>query len=429
MNIRSYLFALNFLLFFFIGSSQDYSKGYIIDLQGDTLFGQVDYRRWDKSPQKVDFKKDGKLNRYSVYQVQEFGVLNEQNLPTDIFRSKQVQLDISKKVADTNESEEPEFVETTIFLQTLLDGEMTLYKHESVYNKTHYFIEKGEEVPEELIQRIAYYFKEVSGLYEKHGFNVDYYKRVLAKKMEECPSVGYKVNLTAFKEGELIELIADYNEGCFKEGLITFRKSFARAKTTIYTSLGYVQSDLSFGGSTFNDLAFADFQPHTGGSFGLGLAYTLPKYDQKLSVLGYLSWQSFDINGSYEKITSSEQYYNKQYHFDLAYFYFNVGARYHLMKSKFTPLVEAYYLSGILTSLEQETFEEAVFFSSSRSDTYPILTENPKTYQKGWLIGVGFSYQNLKLIFRHGNSDGMAKALGSKFKINSVTLEYGFLSF
>ncbi|MEL6719796.1 MAG: hypothetical protein AAFP82_13865, partial [Bacteroidota bacterium] len=338
-------------------------------------------------------------------------------------------LDISKKVADTHESEEPTFVDASIFLQILLDGEMTLYKHKSIYNKTHYFVEKGKEAPQELIQRIAYSYKKVSGLYEKHAFNIDYYKRILAKKMEDCPSVGYKVNLTAFKESELLDLISDFNEGCFEDNKITFRKSFSRAKKTIYANIGYAQTSLDFGSSTFNDLGFADFQPDQGVSFGSGLAYTLPKYDGKFSILGHLRWQSLEFNGFYEKITSEQQYYTKEYNFDVDYIYFNAGARYHLIKSKFTPFVEAYYLSGFLISIEQETVEEAVLFSSSRSDTYPILSEDPQIYKKGWLIGLGLSYQNLRLIFRRSGADGMARALGSRFKTNSITLEYDFLSF
>jgi len=56
------LFSSFLLLIFFVGATTSYGKetlypGYIITLKNDTVNGYIDYKNWDKNPDKILFKK------------------------------------------------------------------------------------------------------------------------------------------------------------------------------------------------------------------------------------------------------------------------------------------------------------------------------------------------------------------------------------
>ncbi len=82
-----------FVLFIFQTSfcQENYLPGYIITLKGDTLHGFIDYRNWDRNPDKISFKEklsDNKLI-YSSLIIKGFGVLDE------IYESAIVETEIS----------------------------------------------------------------------------------------------------------------------------------------------------------------------------------------------------------------------------------------------------------------------------------------------------------------------------------------------
>jgi len=53
-----YLPLLLLLLFPFFASAQsNYKPGYVVTLPDDTIHGFIDYKEWDKNPEKISFKK------------------------------------------------------------------------------------------------------------------------------------------------------------------------------------------------------------------------------------------------------------------------------------------------------------------------------------------------------------------------------------
>ncbi len=112
-----FLFMLLFVAYSI--SQTSFQNGFILSLQNDTLFGQLENRPNKQNYLSCRFKKDTVENDYSASQIKGFGYINGK-----CFRSEIV---------------EGEFVEV------LVDGFLHLYKHQSVY-----YLKKGLEVPVKL---------------------------------------------------------------------------------------------------------------------------------------------------------------------------------------------------------------------------------------------------------------------------------------
>jgi len=72
-------------------SQENYLPGYLLPSNGDTLAGFIDYRNWDKNPEKIFFKENLSDNKsdYSPNDIRGFKVLDE------FYESAAVQINIS----------------------------------------------------------------------------------------------------------------------------------------------------------------------------------------------------------------------------------------------------------------------------------------------------------------------------------------------
>jgi hypothetical protein len=87
------LIIFNFLLLQNVFSQENFTKGFIISVKGDTIKGFIDYRNWEKNPDKITFKNLNSETKKTInpIDVQGFGVNN------DFYESAIVKLELSSK--------------------------------------------------------------------------------------------------------------------------------------------------------------------------------------------------------------------------------------------------------------------------------------------------------------------------------------------
>jgi hypothetical protein len=101
---------------------ENYLKGYIVRLTGDTLHGFIDYRNWDRNPDKISFKEIPNAENaiYTPLTIKAFGVRDE------IYKSAEIIADISPDVLNDLEYNSDLNLKVEItFLQTIVIPEDT----------------------------------------------------------------------------------------------------------------------------------------------------------------------------------------------------------------------------------------------------------------------------------------------------------------
>jgi len=140
------------LMPFFSSAQSNYKPGYVVDLKGDTLKGNIDYREWDKNPGQISFKNDaGAVAVYTPQNAKAFAVNGLEYYEAGAVR---VSLDpadatMAGAVLDTS------YRADTVFLRTLTKGRyFTLYSY-SDHIKTRFYVrEPGDAQPQELVYHV-----------------------------------------------------------------------------------------------------------------------------------------------------------------------------------------------------------------------------------------------------------------------------------
>lgn len=133
------LLFLGFLLAYPTFSQENYVSGYILQSGGDTIYGYIDYRNWNRNPDKVSFKKDenGSNTIYTPLNCMGFGVQDEKYesgiIKTELSPTRTSQVDENPALIITTD---------TTFLQVLIQGEKSLYYFINDMENEQFYIKK-----------------------------------------------------------------------------------------------------------------------------------------------------------------------------------------------------------------------------------------------------------------------------------------------
>ena len=152
--MKNFFAILAFSLFPFISFSQsNFQPGYIVNNQGDTLKGYIDYKERNVNPVKVVFKPQldrssqvFTINDCAAYGVHQFETF--QRFVVNISESRENNGNLSHGL-DTSVRRD------TVFLKVLQSGEnVILYAYQDVVKKRFYMLDKYNKTPEELKRNI-----------------------------------------------------------------------------------------------------------------------------------------------------------------------------------------------------------------------------------------------------------------------------------
>jgi hypothetical protein len=209
--MQKLLFTLFISLF---GINQSFAQsnfidGGIVQLNGDTLLGQIDYQEWAINPQKISFKKgnESKVKYFGAKDIAGF-VINEKN---EYYESAAVEINmetIDPKFLPIFESKRDAFnkfkpVRDTVFLLVLEKGELNFYEYIDK-NRTHFFANKKNEPIKELVIRKVFIDDELVFLYD--------YRSQLRVLMGTCPSLNIDFEKLAFEKSKFYKIIHSFNK-------------------------------------------------------------------------------------------------------------------------------------------------------------------------------------------------------------------------
>ncbi|MDN5284408.1 MAG: hypothetical protein JWR38_682 [Mucilaginibacter sp.] len=194
-KIYSLLLA-GFLCPLFSLAQSNYKPGYVVNLKGDTLKGEIDYREWSKTPKTIIFKNNtGKTETFSAKSSGGFGIRGLEYYRSFVLHVSQDEVGISnaQSLSDTTT------IIDTVYLRLLTTGpRVELYNYQDDI-KNRFYMAEGNATPQELIFRSYYKPEESTSVQYNNRFHVQL-QNIVQK---------YAINTTA--SDKLVEN-AEYNK-------------------------------------------------------------------------------------------------------------------------------------------------------------------------------------------------------------------------
>lgn len=148
-----YLFSALLALPLFSQAQSNYKPGYIVNLKGDTVKGEINYQEWNSNPLSIEFKSgsNGAPQIYKATDVNAFGVTGLENYVsyTGPVSIDPIDVDHVSSIRDTS------VTERTAFFKVLQQGKnVALYVYSDNLKTRFYIAEAPGYAPTELIYHI-----------------------------------------------------------------------------------------------------------------------------------------------------------------------------------------------------------------------------------------------------------------------------------
>ncbi len=399
-------------------AQQSFQSGYIIDAKGDTLRGEIDYRNWSQNPEKITFRShDGIISEKTPEQVKLFAVAGEQYLG--------VEIDLSISAIELNDLDmisEPIMKTKWVFLQTIYDGEKSLYFHTNRRVNNFYIGINGELV--HLVYK-SYLKIDNDGIDSRAENNK--YLGQLRYYLRDCPKVMSRLERVRYNQTSLVKLFENYNE-CIGD-VSGFKKEKERTKVELGLVAGASLTSLSFTGiPAFNymqSLNRSSIDP----TFGLAVDFILPRNKRKWSFRTELAYATFNIKeGEFQEYISAQDYSNHTSSFGLNYLKLNGLVRYNYPVGDISLFANVGGSYGYVISKRSNIHIEERYFFGSTPKTENVVLEEIRKYEQSVLFGIGLKKDRWSVETRYEDGNGMSRYtfLGSEVRKVHLLFTYTF---
>jgi hypothetical protein len=399
--IERIVFTLPFSLVFCTAVSQEnYLPGYVIKPGGDTLQGFIDYRNWERCPNKIYFKEQPGVDRsgFTPVDIREFGVLDE------IYKSAIVETEISP--VNTNElqySKGLTIKTDTAFLQTIIKGAKSLYFYMNKFGKEQFYIRKDTTF-ELLI------YKKYLQEQEQEGQTViaenKKYVGQLTIYLYNCPEIQQKTKDLEYRKNSMENLFLFYYRCVPSE--ITFHKKTKKISTEFGVLAGMTLTSLKFKGTGFGYLVNADYDLSANFSAGLFADVILAGNQGKWSLCNELIFTSYKVNGRVDDYVHEDNYTIINTTIGYSYLKLINMLRFKYPAGKLFIYLNAGISNGYAVTEKNYKKTEKKFFSTETVEEGKALDDTRK-YEFGFISGLGTKFRKLSFEIRYEWGNGMSE--------------------
>ena len=409
-NIFATLLAL--LLFQNVFSQENYLAGYIVQLNGDTTKGFIDYRNWNRNPDNIFFKQQlsGSITNYTPLTIKEFHVADE------IYKSAIIQTEVSsyslnKLKYDTKLN----FKTDTTFLQTMIQGEKSLYYYMNDFEKEQFYI-KSDTGYDLLIYKK--YLK--ADLGRPMIIENNKYLGQLSLYLMNCASIRSKLESVEYSKKSLESAFVSYYD-CVKSN-INFQKETEKSITETGVLAGSSITKLNFESASFSGLVNAKFKPTVSFSAGLFLNAAYPRIFGRFSLINDLVFTSYKVKASfYDRYLNENEFVSNEIKLEYVYLILNNQIRFRYPIGKTLIFVSGGVSNGFAIREINYSKNEQKSYSIDRIYETKALPETRK-YEQGYILGGGLQYQKISFQMRYERGGGMSVYPALK----SITKRYYF---
>ncbi|MDH5475392.1 MAG: hypothetical protein OEX22_06860, partial [Cyclobacteriaceae bacterium] len=309
-SVLIFVFGISF-------SQKNYQFGYVVNNNLDTIYGEINFRKWKNSPHAIEFKLGDKATKYQLDDIFSFSVENEKYIRAVV--------DVYQNPDDLDAlTEEKKIITTTdtVFLQALFLGSKSLYYHRTEKARNHFYIKDGDYT-------LLEYKRYIKVLYDRRLIKENNnFVGQIGNYLSDCSSMYLYLSETNYTYKSLISLFDTYYQCNEKQAEFIQPKGGLKSVfgLTLGTSIATI-SFTSYKSSTYFALSEAKFNASTSPTGGVFVETIFPRRLEKWSLYNELLFTSYNLKGEYYE--SVDTHYQISYtEIGMAYFKINNLIRY-----------------------------------------------------------------------------------------------------
>ncbi|MEN7546493.1 porin family protein [Rapidithrix thailandica] len=382
-------------------------QGVLYTMDGDSINGQIDYKNWDQNPEKFTFQaSNGVKTQYDLNTAKGFKVTRSDGFP-EIYERAIVEVESSPYRFPLASSAQLEFKLDTVFLRVLSRGKLDLYYLKDKIGKEHFYIHKEGET-EGIIELVLknYYIIDPIDKRRKVAAFTKYRNQLTALTIDSKKSLASSINRLPYKIEPITKLVEKYNHSDDAEVPKTYTFQKQKLKTQIWLNAGFTSTKLNFEGRSSNKIEKADFGQAYSWVAGIGLNVFIPRTKQRISFYPELLIRSYSIEGNYTNTINEAAYDQYNYSFDLLYLKLNALVKLRLKPQGFSPFLVGGFSGAHALKDKNTMVRKSVTYSTTYEYERPAIKDF-RTFDQGWVVGIGAESDRFGLELRYESSNGM----------------------
>ncbi len=394
---------------------QNYQPGIIITLDGDTLQGFIDYRNWEKNPNKVHFSSAPEADSriYSAFQIKSFEVADE------IYKSAIVNVEVSPyRTDDLNYNPEFQYEVDTTFLQTIFRGPTSLYYYKNKKGNENFYI--GQEGEIILLDHKKYLKEQVEANVITENKR---YIGQLAVYLGDCPSIQSKLKNMKYTGNHLESLFLFYYD-CTKQDL-EFEKE--TEKLTLETSIlmGVSLATVNIRGDYPDYFVDTDYPPSLKFTAGISFDVRLPRNLGSWSICNDIIFSSFNTNGTHLYYLHENRQTTTYSEIGLSYLkIYNLGRFRYPVKNVWL-YINSGISYGVTITKRNYRRSEIKFYTSERVEEGSAVGDIGGL-NFGFVAGLGAKYKKFSFEWRYEHSSNFIASQDQKATPNFYFFMFGY---
>ena len=399
MNLKKSILVIATLVFVQLAFGQkNFQPGYIVTLEGDTVKGQIDYRNWAKTPEKVKFQNQagGEAVTYRPDNIQSFSVEGE------YYVSATVKTEVSStKINNLDTHAELIFEAGTVFLQAIIIGEKSLYQYKDKVGRENFYIFQDGEFT---LLEYKKYLKRKEG--KALIREVKRYSGQLMIYLSDCSDIVSIMSRVEYRTPSLKKLFGKYYD-CI-EGKPDFEQVLEKVSLNFGIMAGSTISTLKVDVERRPSYSDADYTASFNPTGGVMLEIYMPKMLRRWSLNNEVLCTFYDIQGHYDDYLEENEVGIFDTHFRYSYVRINTLVRYA------RPVKSAhFYLNAGVTNGFIITGSNR-FYQLREVGGKDLIGEGlaipwPRNYEQGYIVGIGGVYKKFFLDIRMEKANGISQ--------------------
>lgn len=395
----------------------NFQPGYLVFPSGDSIPGFIDYEYWEKSPRQIAFKEEpgSPVKKYNPLDLRRFGVMG------DVYISGVLELEVTTlEVHTLVEDPTLRLMADTVFLQTLFEGEKSLYFHRSETGRDNFFIKKNGK-PELLIYKK--YLKSQGN--EKIVGENKTYTGQLSLYLQDCPTLDTKMLELVYTRKSLVDLFRYYYSCASTLPAFERKQKGPAAEMGVIAGGTYTQLNFEVVGNSFIYLREARLSSSRNLTGGVFLNLGLPGFRRKISLQNEILYSAYQAGSTYRDVQSDVQYVDYTTDMALSYLKINTLFRYKWPVNKFSVFVNGGISNGLGFPSVNNVKIESTFYSTTTTVEKEAV-EGIRRYEQGLMVGGGVRYGKVQLEARYERGNGMSPFTSLFGRVNRYFLLLGY---
>jgi hypothetical protein len=394
-RMKNYLFAFVFCIACSIASAQsNFIKGLIIGINGDTVYGTIDYRNWKNNPETIDFiDVNNEKKRYDPSSINGFHIPSVNETYTSFL------VEIDREPGDADDAINKRFEDITplkkkvFLLQLVKHASLGLYLYSDTW-KEHLFYLKESNEPVELIH--SYQYNESS----KQVYQNTKYKEQLTALFAACPDITRAVQTIKFGKKEIQDITLKYLQCSAPSSAITIKK-----KDPVLFKFGILAgiSSNTFKIQGSNSVLSDDnYSGNLSPVAGISLDIVIPRSRSSWHIVNEIIYKSHKTGSNFTRPYGNGFTANLNVDIAFSYLQVNTLGRYVFpSNAQLKPFVNVGVGNGTIIKENKNKLNVKYSFGSEENST---AIDGPRKYEFSTLFGAGIIVKKMQAELRYWQS-------------------------